>query len=163
MNFSHFAACLPVWSSGSCGDLSPCQWPVLPDLPRFHVSSHSILPSSITTWSSSRVLPLHLNFCNCSGVFSFLPPLLVPEPFQPDPSHDCPYRLQLHPCFLQDLLISQIFQHAHIASLPLLMAPSWSLLLPSLLIICRHWPCLAALACHLCGIWHRIPLSTATC
>ena len=35
----------------------------------------------------------------------------MPEPLQPSPSHD--HRNQCHPCFFQDLLISQVSQQAH--------------------------------------------------
>ena len=40
-----------------------------------------------------------------------IPSFNVPEPFQPSPSHD--HRYRFHPCFLQDILISPVFQQAH--------------------------------------------------
>ena len=60
--------------------------PFLPDVPGFQVSSDSIVTPQLR--SSSRALPLHLLFCNCSDVFIFIYPFDVPEPFQPSPSHN---------------------------------------------------------------------------
>ena len=37
--------------------------------------------------SSSRALPLHLHFNNCSDVFSFISSFDMPEPFQPSHRH----------------------------------------------------------------------------
>ena len=65
------------------------------DFPGFQVPSDSIFPSQL--WSSSRALPLHLHFCNCSDVFSFTSPFDVSKPFQPSPSHNRRYRFHL--CF----------------------------------------------------------------
>ena len=79
--------------------------PFLLDFPGFQVPSDSIFPSQL--WSSSRVLPLHLHFCNCSDVFSVTSPFDVSKPFQPSPSHNRRYRFHL--CFFQDLLISPVF------------------------------------------------------
>ena len=79
--------------------------PFLLDFPGFQVPSDSIFPSQL--WSSSRALPLHLHFCNCSDVFSFTSPFDVSKPFQPSPSHNRRYRFHL--CFFQDFLISPVF------------------------------------------------------
>ena len=79
--------------------------PFLLDFPGFQVPSDSIIPSQL--WSSSRALPLHLHFCNCSDVFSFTSPFYVSKPFQPSPSHNRRYRFHL--CFFQDFLISPVF------------------------------------------------------
>ena len=79
--------------------------PFLLDFPGFQVPSDSIFPSQL--WSSSRALPLHLHFCNCSDVFSFTSSFDVSKPFQPSPYHNRRYRFHL--CFFQDLLISPVF------------------------------------------------------
>ena len=79
--------------------------PFLLDFPGFQVPSDSIFPSQL--WSSSRALPLHLHFCNCSDVFSFTSPFDVSKPCQPSPSHNRRYRFHL--CFFQDFLISRVF------------------------------------------------------
>ena len=63
--------------------------PFLLDFPGFQVPSDSIVPPQLL--SSSRALPLHLHFCNCSDVFSFISSFDVPEPFQPSPSHNHRY------------------------------------------------------------------------
>ena len=78
--------------------------PFLLDFPGFQVPSDSIFPSQL--WSSSRALPLHFHFCNCSDVFSFSSPFDVSKPFQPSPSHNRRYRFHL--CFFQYLLISPV-------------------------------------------------------
>ena len=50
---------------------SPCHsGPFIPDVPGFHVHSDSVLQSQ--TGSSSRALPLHLDFGNCSDIFCFI-------------------------------------------------------------------------------------------
>ena len=82
--------------------------PFLLDFPGFQVPSDSIFPSQL--WSSSRALPLHLHFCNCSDVFSFTSPFYVSKPFQPSPSHNRRYRFHL--CFFQDFLISSFLRVA---------------------------------------------------
>ena len=82
--------------------------PFLPDVPGFKVPSDSVFP-----WqhqSSSRALPLHLHFDNCSDVFCFISSFDVPETFQPSPSHD--HRYQFHSCFLEYVLIYPVFQQA---------------------------------------------------
>ena len=50
-----------------------------------------------------------ISFPQLSDVFSFFSSFNVSEPFPP--SHD--HRYDPHPCFLQDLLISPVFQQAH--------------------------------------------------
>ena len=71
----------------------PVSGPFLPDVPGFQVPPDNIFPPQLQY--SSRVLPLHLHFDNCSDVFSFLPPLDVPEPLQPSPSHNHRYLFHL--------------------------------------------------------------------
>ena len=61
-------------SSGSCRD--PSSGPFLPDVPDFHVSSESV---SSQPRSSSRALPHHLHFANCSDVFCFISACNVPN------------------------------------------------------------------------------------
>ena len=89
--------------------LFPVSRPFLPDVPGFHVPPDSIFPPQLR--SSSRALPLHLHFNNCSDVFWFISSLDVPEPFQPSPSHN--HRHRFHLCFFQDLLISPVFWKTH--------------------------------------------------
>ena len=76
----------------------PACGPFLPDVPGFQVPSDSVFLPQLRSFS--RVLPLHLHFCNCSDVS--VSSLLLTCPNQP--SHDNRYRF--HPCFLQDLPIS---------------------------------------------------------
>ena len=71
--------------------------PFLLDVPGFQIPSDSIVPPQL--WSSSRALPLHLHFCNCSNVFSFTSSFDVSKPFQPSPSHNRRYRFHL--CFFK--------------------------------------------------------------
>ena len=52
--------------------------PFLPDAPRFHVPPGRILPPQL--WSSSRALPLHLQFDNCSAVLGFVSSFDVAKP-----------------------------------------------------------------------------------
>ena len=59
----------------------PVRGPFLPDVPGFQVPPDCTLPPQLR--SSSRVLPLHLHFDNCSDVFSFISSFNMPEPFQP--------------------------------------------------------------------------------
>ena len=84
---------------------SPVRGQFLLDFPGFQVPSDSVFPPKL--WSSSRALPVHPHFCNCSDVFSFISSFAVPEPFQPSPSHNRRYRFHL--CFFQDLLIFPVF------------------------------------------------------
>ena len=95
--------------SGSCKDVSIflCQWPFLPDVPGFQVTSDSVVPSQLR--ASSRAIPLRLHFHNCSDVFCFIYSFNVPKPFQPSYSHD--HRYQFNPCFLQDLRSSPVFRY----------------------------------------------------
>ena len=58
--------------------------PFLLDVPGVQVPSGSIVPTQ--RLSSSRALPLHLQFCNCSDVFSCTSSFDVSKPFQPSPS-----------------------------------------------------------------------------
>ena len=111
--------------------------PFLLDFPGFQVPSGSIFPSQL--WSSSRALPLHLHFCNCSDVFSFTSPFDVSKPFQPSPSHNRRYRFHL--CFFQDFLISPVFQQAH-AHCP--SHHSHLCCCHTLFIFDWHWPCFAS-------------------
>ena len=105
---------LPVRGSGCCRDRSIFLGQTVPsfsvgsfllDFPGFQFPPDSIFPSHLR--SSSRALPLHLHFCNCSDVFSFTSPFDVSKPFQPSPSHN--RRYCFHLCFFQDLLISPVF------------------------------------------------------
>ena len=93
------------------------------DVPAFLVPSDSTLPLQLLP--SSRALPRHLHFCNCSDVFRFMSSFDVPEPFHPSTSLD--HRHRFHPGFPQYLLISPVFQQVHP---PLPIAPFSSLLLP---------------------------------
>ena len=79
--------------------------PFLLDAPRRHVPPDRILPSQL--WSSSRALPLHLHFYNCSDVLGFVSPFDVAKPLQPSPSHNRRYLFQFR--FLQDFLIPPVF------------------------------------------------------
>ena len=76
--------------------------PFLPDAPFFHVPPDRILPPQLR--SSSRALPLHLHFDNCSDVLGFVSSFDVAKPLQPSPSHN--RRYLFHFRFLQDCLIS---------------------------------------------------------
>ena len=87
----------------------PVSGPFLPDSPGFHVPPDRIFPPQLR--SSSMALPLHLHFDNCSDVFCFISSFDVPESIQHSPSHN--HRYRFHPCFLQDLLISPVFQQPH--------------------------------------------------
>ena len=49
--------------------------PFLPDAPGFQVPPDSIFPLQLR--SSSRALPIHLHFCNCSDVLCFIYSLLT--------------------------------------------------------------------------------------
>ena len=64
--FLTFRRRLPVRGSGSSKTFPSLtvSGPFLPDAPRFHVPPDRILPPQL--WSSSRALPLHLHFDNCS-------------------------------------------------------------------------------------------------
>ena len=64
--------------------------PFIPVFPGFQVPSDSIVPLS-----SSKALPLHLQLCNCSDVFSFISSFNVPEPFQHSLSRNRRYRFHL--------------------------------------------------------------------
>ena len=122
VGFSPFAA-VSLCSVAGLADTFPSfpvSGPFLPDVPGFQVPPDSIFPPQLR--SSSRALPLHLHFSNCSDVLGFVSSFHVPAPFQPSTSHD--HRYRFHPCFRQDLLISLVFQQAH----PI--APFLSLLLP---------------------------------
>ena len=59
--------------------------PFLHDFPGFQVPSDGIAQPQL--WSSSRALSIHLNFCNCWDVFSFISSYDLPEPFHPSPSN----------------------------------------------------------------------------
>ena len=95
--FLTFRHRLSVRGSGSCKSLSifPCQWPIPPWCSRHSGPSWQHLSTS--TSASSRVLPHHLHFNNCSDVFSFISSFDVPEPFKPSPSHN--HRYRFHLCF----------------------------------------------------------------
>ena len=57
----------------------PVNGPFLPDLPGFQVPTDSFLQSQL--WSSSKALPLHFHFNNCSDVFGFISSFHVSKPF----------------------------------------------------------------------------------
>ena len=63
--------------------------PFIPDVPSIQVPSESVFPPQLR--SSSRALPLHLHFHNCSHALFHLLLCNVAEPFQPSPSHDHRY------------------------------------------------------------------------
>ena len=138
VTFVAVSLCGVAGLAGTFPSLSlPVSGPLLLDLPGFHVPSDGVFPSRPRF--SSRALPLHLHFRNSSDVYCSMSWLNVPEPFLPSPSHD--HRNRLHPCSLQDLLISPMFQQAHPH------CPShhphiccWH----TLFIFCWHWPCFAA-------------------
>ena len=88
-NVSHLCRRLPVPGNGSCRDLSLS---VAHSSLMFQVPSDSIFPPQLS--SSSRALPLHLHFDNCSDVFGFIS-FDVPEPFPPSHTH----RYRFHLCF----------------------------------------------------------------
>ena len=80
-NFSHFSHFAAVSLFGVAGLAETFQFfsvsgLFLLDFPGFRVPSDSIFPSQL--WSSSRALPLHLHFCNCSDVS--VSPLLLTCP-----------------------------------------------------------------------------------
>ena len=89
--------------------------------------------------SSSRALPLHLHLGNCSRVSCFICSLHMPEPVQASPSHN--HRYRFHPRFLQDLLISPMFQYPH-THCPL--PHPYISCCHTLFIFYWHWPCFAA-------------------
>ena len=91
----------PMQGSTSCRDLSisPCLCPIPPWSSCFRVPSDSVLPYQ--AGSSSRVLPLHLHFFDCSDDFCFISSFHLPEPFQHSPSHN--HHNQLHLSFLIEL------------------------------------------------------------
>ena len=106
----HWACMISIYHLSHLSPPSPCaatfpsfpvSGPFLPDVPGFRVHPDSIFPPQLR--SSSRALPLHLHFNNCSDVFSFISSFDVPEPFQPSSSHN--HRYRFHLCFFQDLLI----------------------------------------------------------
>ena len=100
-SFSPFA---PVYLFGVAGlaETFPpfsVSGPFLLDVSGFQVPSDSTVPR----WSSSRALPLHLHFCNCSDVFSFTSSFDVSKPFQPSLSHNRRYRF--HICFFHRTIL----------------------------------------------------------
>ena len=69
--FSPFAV-VPLFEVTGLAETFPSfsvSGPFLLDFSGFQVPSDSIVPPQL--WSSSRALPLHLHFCNCSDVFQF--------------------------------------------------------------------------------------------
>ena len=97
INCSHFAAVY------LCGVAIPVSGPFLPDVPGFQVPPDSIFPRQLR--SSSRALPLHLHFDNCSDVFCFISCFDVPEPVQPSSFYNHRYGFDV--CF-KDLPISPV-------------------------------------------------------
>ena len=77
--FSPFAAISLCGVAGLAETIPsfPVSDPFLPDVPGFQVPPDSIFPPRLR--SSSRALPLHLHFNNCSDVFSFIFLLTCPD------------------------------------------------------------------------------------
>ena len=136
LTFLSFRRRLPVQGTGSCRDLSTvlCQWSIPLWCSRLSGPFWQRLLSQLR--SSSRALPLHLHFCNCSNVFCFISSVNMPDPFQPLPSHNHRYRYRI--CIFRDILISPVFQQAHSH------CPSYN----------SHLYC-----CHIPGAWFSLELS----
>ena len=124
-----FHSHLPVWGSGSCNyvSISPWRWPIPLIFHSFMSRSDNVFPSQ--PGSSSRALPLHLHFGNCSNIFGFLSSFHMPEPFHI-------YCDRFHLCFFLDLISSRLTPIAYSTMLnscrPLLFISFW------------RWPCFIA-------------------
>ena len=96
--FSPFAAVSLCLVAG----LAQISGSFLPDAPGFLVPPDRIIPPQLC--SSSRALPLHLHFDNCSGVLDFVSSFGVAKPLQP--SHN--RRYLFHFRYLQDVPIPPV-------------------------------------------------------